>query len=106
VSDERRDFVARWSGRVADGAEDDHARFMAWLDSAEGADLLRRANLTEYAVYQQGPELEVVFKAERPSITAGFVRNRRLWPRFWEFVQPGDEAAVVGREALLHWKRA
>jgi hypothetical protein len=106
VSAERREFVGRWSGRIAAGAEDQHNRFVASLRTLEGAQLLQRCNLTEYAIYQQGSDLEVVFKAARPSITAGFLRNRRLWPSFWNFIRPGDDEAVQGRDALFHWTRA
>jgi hypothetical protein len=105
VAETPREFVGRWSGRIAAGAEDDHARFVDELRTPALADLLRRANLTEYTLYQNGPELDVVFKAERPSITAGFLRNRRLWPQFWEFVQPGDSAVEQRRPAIFHWAR-
>jgi hypothetical protein len=105
VTGERREFVGRWSGRIAAGAEDEHAHFVDSLRTPEGAQLLQRCNLTEYVIYQQGPDLEVVFKSERPSIIAGFLRNRRLWPHFWEFIRTGDEEAVAGRDALFHWTR-
>ncbi len=105
MAGERREFVGRWSGRVAAGAEADHARFVELLRTPELADLLRRTNLTEYALYQDGPRLDVVFKAERPSITAGFLRNRRLWPSFWEFAQPGEEAVEHQHPAVFRWTR-
>jgi hypothetical protein len=105
VSADRREFVGRWSGRIVAGAEDEHDRFVAYLRTPEGGQLLQRCNLTADAIYQHGADLEVVFKADRPSITAGLLRNRRLWPSFWEFVRPGDEAAVAGRDALFDWTR-
>ncbi len=100
-----REFVGRWSGRVAAGAEDDHARFIEALRTPELANLLRRTNLTAYTLYQDGADLDVVFKAERPSITAGFLRNRKLWPPFWEFVQPGDSALEGQRPVVFHWAK-
>jgi hypothetical protein len=101
-----REFTARWFGRIRAGAEDEHAQFVAWLSSAEGVDLLRRANLTEYALYQQGDDLLVVYRADRPSITAGFLRNRRLWPSGWEFVRPGTEQDLAGIEPVVRWNRS
>ncbi len=105
MAGERHGFVGRWSGHVVPGAEEEHARFVEALRTPESADILRRANLTEYTLYQDGPNLDVVFKAERPSIGAGFLRNRRFWPSFWEFVQPGDEAREQELPVVFHWAR-
>ena len=105
MAEARREFVGRWSGRIAAGAEADHERFVASLHTPEIADLLRRTNLTEYTLYQDGTDLDVVFKAERPSITAGFLRNRKLWPQFWEFVQPGEIAGQEQRPVVFRWTR-
>jgi hypothetical protein len=103
VAETPREHVGRWFGRVAAGSEDAHAAFVAWLGSAEGRDLLQRTNLTGYAIYQRGSELDVVFKTRRASILAGFLRNRRLWPAYWEFDHPGEAEAEAGREPIFAW---
>jgi hypothetical protein len=89
---------------VAAGSENAHAAFLAWLGTVEGTDLLRRSNLIEYAIYQQGARLDIVFKTRRASILAGFVRNRRLWPTYWEFDQPGEAGFEAGREPVFAWQ--
>ena len=98
-----REHVGRWSGHLAAGSAEAHGAFIAWLRSAEGGDLLRRSNLTGYAIFQQGADLDVVFTTPRASILAGFLRNRRLWPEFWVFDHPGEAGALEGREPVFTW---
>ena len=37
-----------------------------------------------------GEGLDVIFKSEKPPIIAGFLKNKRMWPDFWEFDAPGE----------------
>jgi hypothetical protein len=75
------------------------------LASEAGADLLRRCGLTHYALYEHESSLDVVFRSDKPSIIAGFLRNKKLWPDFWEFGAPGAEADESG-PATFEWRRA
>jgi len=100
-----QEFVGRWSGEVAEGAEAAHDQFVAQLRTPASADLLRRASITEYAIYQDGRALDIVFKSEKPSIIAGFLRNKRLWPSFWEFSQPGAVDMPQNKPLVFHWTR-
>jgi hypothetical protein len=90
---------------VRAGAEADHAAFLAYLRSDEGAKLLGKVSLTEYAVYQRGLALDVVFMSDRPVIIAGFLRNKRLWPAFWDFEQPGQVDVPEDKELIFRWTR-
>jgi hypothetical protein len=74
------------------------------LRSPAGADLLRRCSLTYYALYQRGQTLDVLFRSDKPSIIAGFLRNRRMWPDFWEFEGPGD-GSEPGVTPEVEWQR-
>jgi len=97
--------TGRWVGTIRAGSKREHDVFVEGLRSEAGADLLRRCNLTEYALYQQALDLTVVFRTERPSILAGFLRNRRMWPEFWVFSHPGQEGAEDGRPLIFRWTR-
>ena len=101
-----REFVGRWSGAVRTGAEVDHQRFVEELRTSALAELLGKYSLTEYAMYQRGNELEVVFKSEKPTIIAGFLRNKRMWPDFWEFTQPGASDVPADKDLVFRWVRA
>jgi hypothetical protein len=100
-----REFVGRWSGHVREGAEQDHDRFVDYLRSDDGRKLLGKVSLTEYSVYQKGRDLDVVFKSDRPMIIAGFLRNKRLWPGFWEFEQPGQVDEPADKDLVYRWTR-
>ena len=100
-----REFVGRWAGRVKEGSEEEHRQFVEYLRTPDAAKLLGKVSLTDYAVYQNGPELEVIFKSDRPVIIAGFLRNKRLWPSFWEFTQPGQVDVPADKELVFRWTR-
>jgi hypothetical protein len=100
-----QEFVGRWSGRVTPGHEAEHDSFVRWLRSDEGTSLLRKYSLTEYAMYQRHRELEIVFKSDRQTIIPGILRNKPLWPPFWEFGQPGTSDVPVDKEEVFHWTR-
>jgi len=99
-----REFVGRWSGRVQRGAEQQHQAFVAELRTPESAELLGKYSLTEYAMYQDGSALDVVFKSEKPPIIAGFLKNKRMWPDYWEFEAPGD-TDVPNKPLVFKWTR-
>ena len=98
-----REFVGRWSGRIQAGAEQQHQDFIAGLRAPEGAALLGKYSLTEYAMYQREDDLEVIFKSEKPSIIAGFLKNKRMWPDYWEFLGPGEADAPADKPLVFHW---
>jgi len=85
-----REFVGRWSGSVQAGAEKQHEAFVAGLRTPESAALLAKYSLIEYAMYQRDHALDIIFKSEKPSIIAGFLKNKRMWPDYWEFEARGE----------------
>lgn len=97
------EFTGRWTGRVRSGAEDDHERFLDGLRTSEGGRLLERCGLTDYRLYQRGTDLEIHFKSAKPSIIAGFLRNKRMWPQYWEFDAPGQEGATPDKPLVFEW---
>ena len=99
-----REFTGRWHGALRAGSEAEHRAFLERLRGADGADLLRRCGLTGYALYEQGSQLDVVFRSEKPSIIAGFLRNKKLWPEYWEFGAPGNEADLLP-VPTFEWRR-
>ena len=76
---------------------------MEHLQTPDAANLLARCSLTRYAIYQDGLDLEIVFTSQKPSIIPGFLRNKRLWPEFWEFTQPGTEGDPAGKTLRFQW---
>jgi len=100
-----REFVGRWSGTIKAGHEADHEQFIEHLRSPEGMTLLRKYSLTEYTMYQQGNALEVVFKSDKQTIIPGFLRNKPLWPSFWEFEQPGASDVPRDKPEVYRWTR-
>lgn len=101
-----REFVGRWSGRVQAGCEAEHERFVERLRTPETANLLRKYSLMEYAMYQRGNELEIVFKSDKQTIIPGFLRNKPLWPSFWEFEQPRRADVPTDKAEVFRWTRA
>jgi hypothetical protein len=99
-----REFVGRWSGHVKAGSEAEHEAFLDYLRSAEGVKLLGKVSLTSYAIHQDGLALDVIFKSDRPVIIAGFLRNKRLWPGYWEFEQPG-QVDEPSKPLVFRWTR-
>jgi hypothetical protein len=100
-----REFVGRWSGRVQAGAEAQHDRFVEELRTPASAELLGKYSLTEYAMYQRADDLEVIFKSEKPEIIAGFLKNKRMWPDYWEFEAPGEADMPADKELVFRWTR-
>ena len=100
-----REFTGRWHGSLRAGSETEHRAFLDQLRSAAGADLLHRCGLTRYALYERGNQLDVVFRSEKPSIIAGFLRNKKLWPEYWEFGAPGSESDLSAAPTF-EWRRA
>ena len=48
-------------------------------------------------------DLEVIFKSEKPSIIAGFLKNKRMWPDYWEFLGPGEADVPADKPLVFHW---
>ena len=101
-----REFVGRWSGRVQAGAEKQHDEFVSALRTPDTAELLGKYTLTDYAMYQRDDEIEVIFKSEKPSIIAGFLKNKRMWPDYWEFEGPGQADVPADKSLVFRWTRA
>lgn len=99
------EFVGRWSGRIQPGAEQQHDQFVAVLRTPESADLLGKYSLTEYAMYRRDDDLEIVFKSEKPAIIAGFLKNKRMWPDYWEFEAPGEVDVPADKQLVFRWTR-
>ena len=100
-----REFVGRWAGRIQEGARQQHDEFVSMLRTPESAELLGKYSLTEYALYQRDGELEVIFKSEKPSIIAGFLKNKRMWPDYWEFEGPGESDVPADNPLVFRWTR-
>jgi hypothetical protein len=100
-----REFVGRWSGRVQPSAEKQHDDFVTALRTPESAVLLGKYSLTEYAMYRRGDALEVIFKSEKPEIIAGFLKNKRMWPDYWEFEAPGEADVPADKPLVFRWAR-
>jgi len=49
--------------------------------------------------------LDVIFKAERPLNIASFLKNKRMWPSFWQFEQPGHVDEPADKALVFRWKR-
>jgi hypothetical protein len=98
-----------WIGRVANGREADHARFVEWLNGAEAESIFRRRRLTEYLLSDTDGTVTVVFKAPRtgdPRIMIDFLRYPGIWPDYWEFERAGRPPDEVPTEGLkVHWRR-
>ncbi|MSQ24108.1 MAG: hypothetical protein EXR58_06105 [Chloroflexi bacterium] len=102
---EAHQFSGRWRGSIRSDALDEHATFVERLRSEEGLDLLRRCGLTYYALYQADHDLRIIFRSEKPSIIAGFLRNPRMWPAYWEFSSPDQTEPPSDELPLFVWAR-
>jgi len=90
---------------VQPGAEEQHRQFVELLRTPDSAELLGKYSLTEYAMYQRDDQLEVVFKSEKPAIIAGFLKNKRMWPDYWEFEAPGEADVPADKPLVFRWTR-
>ena len=102
-----------WIGRVAEGREGEHAKFLEWLRSSEAQDIFRRRRITEYTLAEDRGDVTIVFKAPHtgdPRLIIDFLRYPGLWPEFWEFVRGGRAQDVplpegLEQRAKVHWRR-
>lgn len=96
-----------WIGHLASGREADHEQFLTWLNSAAAHDIFQRRRLTEYALWQNGASIRVIFKALHtgdPRLMIDVLRYPGLWPDFWEFERAGGPADVVSDgENKVYW---
>jgi hypothetical protein len=104
-----------WIGRVASGHEEEHARFLEWLNGPEAAAIFRRRRLTEYTLTEDNNgTVRVVFKAPHtgdPRLMIDFLRYPGLWPEYWEFVRGGRAEDEPTAEAppgtvRVHWRHS
>jgi hypothetical protein len=101
-----------WIGRVASGHEEEHARFLEWLNGPEADAIFRRRRLTEYTLTEDSGTIQVVFKAPQtgdPRLMIDFLRYPGLWPEYWEFVRGGraeDEptSSAPSGTVKVHWR--
>src|SRR6266516_1032013 len=95
-----------WTGRIRQGSDEEHKRFVAWLDSSDGRALLGRTLLTTYRLSEEGGRVTARFSADEPPPIIRFLRHRRFWPEFWEF-ESADPDQAVGPTAVerLAWQK-
>src|SRR6266511_3149794 len=96
-----------WRGRVRPDARDEHVRFVPWLGSGEAAVQFAKYFLAGYTLAQRGDELTVTLAAEEPLAFIRFLRNRRMWPEYWEYLgaEPSGDAEQEG-DVRVRWRRA
>ena len=103
-----------WIGRVLSGREEEHARFIDWLNSDEAHAIFQRRRLNEYLLMEADGAVTVVFKTPHtgdPRLVIDFLRYPGLWPAFWQFVRGGraedEPPPALGPEAVkVHWRRS
>ena len=95
---------SRWVGRVAPGAEAEHAAFVAGLEAPEVERAFRANGVTRYELIQAGDRLQVVFRARSPADAVKFLRYKRLWPEFWVWESADAEHFPAGETRFL-WAR-
>jgi hypothetical protein len=96
-----------WIGRVANGREAEHARFVEWLNGPEAASIFRRRRLTEYTLSEDHGTVTVVFKAPHtgdPRLLIDFLRYPGVWPEFWQFERSSTTAAEAAGEVKVRWR--
>ncbi len=94
-----------WKGAIRPGSQGEHEQFVAWLGSSEAAVQYAKFFLTGYTLAQDGDELTVVLKAEDPVAVIRFLRNRRMWPEFWEFRANDPSGAEPPAEQVrVRWR--
>ena len=95
-----------WRGAVKPEARPEHERFVEWLRSKEASAQYEKYFLTQYTLSQQGDELIVTMAAEEPPVFIRFLRNRRMWPDFWEFHSAERPGAGFADETVrVRWRR-
>lgn len=101
-----------WVGHIAAGREDEHHRFVDWLNGPEAHQIFARRRLTEYLLRRTGLALTVIFRAPHtgdPRLMIDVLRYPGLWPEFWEFERSGSEddtsAADTDGTLEVHWRR-
>ena len=95
-----------WTGRIRDGAEAEHERFVEWLGSAEGRGFLERSLLTGYRLAEQDGRITVTLSADEPPPVIRFLRNPRFWPDVWEFESADrDQAVGPGARQRVSWRK-
>jgi len=95
-----------WHGHVKTDARDRHEQFIGWLGTPEATQQYAKFLLTGYTLAQHGDDLTVLMSAEEPPAIIRFLRNPRMWPDFWEYVQAESEASdVPDDEIRVRWRK-
>jgi len=96
-----------WHGRVKPEAHEDHERFVNWLGTGEAKQQYAKFLLTGYTLAQHDDDLTVVLSAEEPPAIIRFLRNPRMWPDFWEYVQADAAASEVpDADVRVRWRKS
>lgn len=99
-----------WLGCVVEGHASAHEDYVSWLCTDEAATQFAKYGLTGYSLMQHGDLLKVIMRAEEPLAVIRFLRNKRMWPDFWEFTAPGraeveeTEPPEVGGDLRVRWR--
>ena len=96
-----------WRGRVNPEHREELEEFVAWLGTDEARVQYAKFLLNGYSLAQQGDDLTVTMTASEPPPIIRFLRNRRMWPDYWEYISAGSGAPDVPDEAVrVRWQRA
>jgi hypothetical protein len=95
-----------WHGRVKPGSRDESDCFVQWLGTDEAAVQYAKFLLTGYSLAQQGDDITIRMSYEEPPAIIRFLRNPRMWPDYWEYVDAGTEAPALPADALrVNWRK-
>jgi hypothetical protein len=96
-----------WRGRVRPEGRAEHERFVEWLGSDEAKVQYQKFLLSGYSLAQQGDDLTITLAAEEPPPIVRFLRNARMWPKYWEYLSAGSEGPDLPDDAVrVRWRRA
>ena len=105
LSDMERTRV--WHGRVKPEAREESERFVQWLGTDEAAVQYAKFLLTGYSLAQQGDDITITMSYEEPPAVIRFLRNPRMWPDYWEYVDAGTDEPEPPAEAVrVRWHKS
>src|SRR3954454_14556766 len=95
-----------WHGRIKAESHAEHETFVEWLGTDEAKLQYSKFLLTGYTLAQHGDDLTILLSAEEPPAVIRFLRNPRMWPDFWEYVQAESDASdVPDDEIRVRWRK-